>query len=346
MKKFTPIGGEFWYEAGIIKNEPSEFAGIFLGGGQSALYVICEYLKNVEIHSVLLPEYLCPTILDRLDEQGLAYDFYEVNSDFSINLDSITAKIDSFEAIMFINYFGLSTTKEELEFFKGLKEKGIIVIQDQVQSLSNDNYLGDFVFNSYRKFCPYSGSLLYTDSDVSEIIRKLPYNQNYFELIRRARAKKTEILALKGVNESEYLTAFDAAEESYYSLVSMGDKWEKEMISSLDIEKIGRSRRENYLYLLKEIAKIKELTPVFKELKGKVPLGMPVYMDSKNRNLLRQKLIKEGIFLPVHWNLTNENRIKSQKAKEMASKIVTLVIDQRYDAKDMDLMLNAIKNNL
>lgn len=341
MKEEALIGGEFWYDSAFIKDGASELPGYFLGGGQSSLYVACEYLKQLGINRILLPDYLCPTILDRIDKQNIGYEFYNINDDFSVDLDSLERKMNSFKAVLFINYFGLSTSRTELDYFKALKERGIIVIEDKVHTLDN-NYMGDFAFNSFRKFVPYSGSILYTELDVRGIIEKLPLNVEYFKAVRNARDKKTRYVNSTTKVDCEYLAAFKAAEESYYHTASRGDGSEKEMVSKLDIEKLERIRRENYLYLLDIFKQTGGIQPVFKDIAGKVPLGFPVYVEAERRDLLRNQLKNENIFLPVHWNLRDEKRIDSVRAKEISDKILTIVVDQRYTKKDMNFLAEKI----
>lgn len=335
------IGGEFWHDSRIIGEQRAGLPGIFLGGGQSCLYLICEYLKEKQIDRVLLPSYLCPAILNRFDRQGLSYEFYEINADFSVDAADLGHKVGCFEAVLAIDYFGLSLTGREQELFASLKEKGLVLIEDKVHTLDS-RYFGNFAFNSFRKFVPYSGGLLFAEADVSHLVERMAGNSTYFNAVRDARKKKTDYVTNSAGSEEEYLNSFTRAEELYRVGAFMGDAAEKIAIERLDLNGICAKRRRNYQYLLSGLHGMERIRPIFQELKDRVPLGMPVYLDPGLRDRLRSYLLKQKIFLPVHWDLRDETRITSEKSKKMSSQILTLVIDQRYMEKDLDRIFDAI----
>lgn len=342
MKK---IGGEFWYDPQLMNKTASKLPGFFLGGGQSCLYVICEYLKKVHVNNVLLPSYICPTLLDLFERQGLTYHFYEIHNDFSVDLSALANLLKADQAILFINYFGLSLKKNELKFFRLLKEEGHITIEDNVHDL-NVGYTGSFSFNSFRKFSPFSGGYLRTDYNITQIIKKMKVHSNYFSTIRRARELKTAYVLKALGSENIYLDAFHSAEVLYYRTVSSGDMVEMQNIKYLNLDAIKKKRIENYQYLLPKLQRIKAIEGIFSNTEDRIPLGFPVYINTSLRDYLRLELMKQGIFLPVHWDLRGEKRIHSSYAKEISSRILTLVIDQRYTKEDMDRMICQIEKLL
>lgn len=337
------IGGEFWYDKMIIGEQKKELPGIFLGGGQSCLYLICEYLKKRKIKKLLLPDYLCPAILDSFDRQGISYDFYGINEDFSLDTEKINQQLGAHKAILIINYFGLSGSKRYRALYALLQTKGLITIEDKAHTLDN-SYSGEFAFNSYRKFIPFSGGLLFTKIDLSNLSSKISANSLYFSDVRAARRKKTDYINKKIGNQEDYIDAFKRAEKLYHGRAFAGDASEKEAIERLDLEIIAKRRRENYLCLLSRLRSIDGIRPIFGEIKNNIPLGLPVYVDTRLRNKLRAYLYKQNIFIPVHWDLRNERRITSTKAKQISSQIMTLVIDQRYQKNDLDRMSQALED--
>ena len=106
----------------------------FLNGGRACLAVIGDYLIDHGIDKILLPAYLCPSILDALERCGLAYGFYQVNEDLSIDLDDLTQKATAYKAVYFINYFGFLHSPEVRNYLKDLRENGVLVIEDNAQA--------------------------------------------------------------------------------------------------------------------------------------------------------------------------------------------------------------------
>ena len=71
---------------------------------------------------------------------------------------------------------------------------------------------------------------------------------------------------------------------------------------------------------------------------NKVPLFVPIYLD--DRNTVRKRMFQREVFCPVHWPLED---LPLKKGAEMAQHELSLIVDQRYVKKDMDLIINIIK---
>ena len=102
------VGGEFYYDSYWLRDKPtlSTEKMVFLNGGKACLVVISDYLLDQGISKILLPSYLCPTIVTTLEHGGLFCDYYQINPDFSIDLDDLAQKVIDHRAVYFINYFG------------------------------------------------------------------------------------------------------------------------------------------------------------------------------------------------------------------------------------------------
>ena len=72
--------------------------------------------------------------------------------------------------------------------------------------------------------------------------------------------------------------------------------------------------------------------------KNDCPLFVPILY--KNRNELREYLIKKEIYCPIHWPKPfKENEISNL----LYEKEISLVCDQRYTADDMKRIVKEIK---
>jgi dTDP-4-amino-4,6-dideoxygalactose transaminase len=347
------VGGEFYEDSFWLRDKPtvSTDSQTFLNGGKACLLVIGAALLDHGIHKILLPSYLCPSIVNPLEQCGLSCEYYKIKADFSIDLDDLAEKALNHQAVYFINYFGFLIPQPDREFLTGLRHRGVWIVEDNAQGGFTDQCTGDFVFNSMRKLTAHDGGYLTSPFDAR------PYVQNYqgqvnrrLPLIRRYRSQLADYL-FQGKGSHDELTRLYSLAEAYYEsdLVVEGDAQEREQIERLDWQGIKQVRRENYAYLLGLIAGIPEITPIFPSLQPEtMPLGLPVYVSGVPRDWLFDELGKAGIGLTIHWDeLIADPRLNGNPvAVDMAGRILTLVIDQRTSHKQLDYMVGKLSELL
>ena len=338
------VGGEFYADERWRLDEPviDTSGSIFLNGGKACLTVIGEYLIAQGIREVLLPSYLCPSILNALAPLGLSFAFYQVQPDLSIDLEDLARQAHGQRAVYFINYFGFNQPPEAQAALRGLQEKGVLVVEDNAQAAFHPHPLGDFAFSSLRKFCAHDGGYLTTQLDVSAIIAKYADVPNRrLPVIRAYRQKLADYIYQDLDIYDELQALYTRAEELYDSdRVVLGDPFEQAEIERLDWAGIRRARRDNYAYLLEAIAGIEVVRPIFPEPQAdnNMPLGLPVYVEGIARDRLQDKLGEAGIGLTAHWaELAGDPRLNGNAAAvEMANRMLTLVCDQRTSRNQMD----------
>lgn len=343
-----PIGGEFWFQNNIINNSRCNLEGlktIFLAGGQSAILYILNNL-NIEKHEcILLPSYICPSMLYHFKYLGINYRFYKINTNLSIDHQDLIrlSKCYNVKAIFFINYFGFYQTQNTIRLLEKFQKQGIQLIEDAVQMLwyRKQEFIGNYVFNSYRKFLPIDGSIVLCN-------RQEGYEHledDYDHLIYQARTKKTEFINNNKGCEEEYLDLFEKAEKAYYKRIEIKriTKESKNLLNKIDIELIGKIRLENYNYLYNHLIDKEKLKILYNNsnIKTNIPIGMPILTN--NRDYIRTKLREYKIFCPVHWDLTKEVWVNDYPNSLYISKhILTIPIDHRYDKMDMDRFLSIL----
>lgn len=354
------VGGEFYYEDKWLRSAPTITTDgmYFLAGGQACLLVIGGYLRAQGIRRVLLPSYLCPSILTALERSSLSFDFYRVNEDLSIDLDDLARNAAVHRALYFINYFGFSPSDETSRFFKTMQQDGKLVIEDNAQAGFASQTSGDFVFNSLRKLAPYDGGYLLTRHDMQPYID--PHRSRPNRRLPDMREYRRRLLAYLFNNQDDYdeLERLFQLSEEYYAadFCVIGDPEERANIERLDWEGIRRARRENYNYLLELIAPIQEIEPIFPALQDdNQPLGLPVYVCGVSRDAVYEELGNAEIGLPIHWEEIRHHPLTScnHQAVEMAGRMLTLVIDQRtsreqlhYLAEQLERAVGIAKKNI
>jgi dTDP-4-amino-4,6-dideoxygalactose transaminase len=110
------------------------------------------------------------------------------------------------------------------------------------------------------------------------------------------------------------------------------------LVNSINFDLIAEKRRDNYLFLLKALKHI----ALFPELgKRTVPLGFPVCVE--NRDEVRREMFSRNIYPPVHWEIEGVVPSRFQDSHWLSERILTLPCDQRYDAQDMNRMIDVLK---
>ena len=347
------VGGEFYYDDRWLLAEPALNTDgmVFLNGGKACLIVIAGYLRSRGIDRVLLPAYLCPTIVNTLESCGIRCLYYPVKPDLTIDPDELERRVSGYRAVLFINYFGFQHNEETRAYLRRLRQRGVFVVEDNAQAGFATRYTGDFVFNSVRKLAPFDGGYLITPHNVSDLIEHYPPVQNRrLPLIREYRQQLGEY-RYRGTGSHEKLSQLYTQTEQYYEedFVVMGDPLEREQIEHLDWPGIKRARRGNFNYLLELISEIPSIMPVFPLLQAdNMPMGLPVYIEGISRDWLFDQLGDAGIGLTVHWDApTHDPRLNSDPvAVDMASRMLTLVIDQRTNHKQLDYLADRLSSFL
>lgn len=348
-----PIGGEFWFDNSVLNNNVNNFnkvSSVLLNGGQSAIEFILQEISLKKTEYILMPSYLCPTILHKFTKKNINILFYEINEELNINIESIKKLIDEFnvKALFFINYFGFYHNDISIAFLKNLKKNGLILIEDAVQMLwfnRLNKFIGNFVFNSYRKFFSVDGSLVLCNKSLSFNAIK----DEYYHLILEARINKTNYVLNNTGNETDFLNKFHKAEEWYYkrNTINGMDIENKKILNHVDYLWIREQRLKNYNYLYDKLKEMNNVTLLFNknQIEDSVPLVLPVVLN--NRNFIRKELRKFNIYCPVHWDITKENwAINFSKSLEISKTILSIPIDWRYDVKDMDYFLEKFNSIL
>ncbi len=343
-------GGEFYADEDWFIPTPTLQTGdmYFLNGGKACLTVIADYLIAQGIKSILLPSYLCPSILITLENRRLHCDFYRVQPDLSIDAADLRQKQSAGQAVYFINYFGFTQPPAVQHALHEMQQQGVIIIEDNAQAGFPVHSIGDFVFNSLRKLCPQDGGYLSTRFDMQPFIKPYRGLPNLRLPIIRSYRQKLHTYLLEGQGDFDELQRlFRSAEELYESeLVVEGDEQERHCIEHIDWDAIRRLRRANYSYLLQTITDIPQVVPIFPKLQAEtMPMGLPVYIRGVSRDRVNEELGKASIGLVIHWEelLHNPHTAANREAVEMANSMLTLVCDQRTSRAQLDYLVRELK---
>ena len=315
----------------------------FTGGGIYSLYYILSHLALNNEEYCLLPSYLCPTITSLFDKLRINYKYYRINNNLKIDINFLVNIIDeNCKALLFINYFGFPNDDNTNNFILSLKERGIVILQDISQAfLPGYELIGDYCFNSFRKFIPIDGSFLLSRTELNIIDSR--NNLRYLAYRHSARILKYLEVSL-GINTAKlYLLFIRKSEIYYYDFYNKKfDPFNKYLLKKIIINEIIHSRRSRYNQLLDIFSKY----ALIKELPDKVvPLGFPIIISSRDE--IKANLASINIYCPVHWKLPiNISQDNYSESIWLSNNILTLPINETINDDNFIKYIDVIKLHL
>ena len=337
------IGGEFPIAVTDVLNAQNRHLDTpdvyTYSSGRAALYQILKYLRyEKNITHVLLPDYLCSSVLVPVKELGLDYTFYPINEKLELEPASFHPLYKIGTAVLLINYVGLQDLSCQVKAIKEIDDKAI-VIEDDVQAYYEfikplDGV--DFKFTSLRKtFAVPDGGLVKTKFHMPRVTTPNTFGQY------KAAAALLKSMREGNFNDQIYLELFEKGESLIDSEQECGMSLIAEKLYSFMNEEHVKVRRlNNAEYLVEQLGKI-GIKPLFSLLEDHVPLFVPVVLN--NRDIVRKTMFQKEIFCPVHWPLDGMN---VKRGEQMLREELSLIIDQRYGRKEMDEIITIIKDNI
>lgn len=345
QNSINEIGSEFHYVNIKMNVQNNLFSfrkkdEVFTFSGRTAIETI---LKNVRfVKKALLPSYCCQAMIEPFKKAQIQLDFYDVYYD-----DDLIIKMKTFEGvdlILWCNYFGFTNNIPD---FHGFVSRGGILVEDITHSLlSKKQYHNDscYVIASLRKWFPLiSGG--YCSSMYNDFKEKPSYEvpDFFIESKKEAMIEKSKYLenGSKIIKES-YLKKFSDLNSwlaNNYSNMKI-DYISEKIINNIDINYIFNKRRTNAKLIYKYLNSIENIKPLFDEYHMDCPLFVPIiFEDKKKRDLVRNELIKEKIYCPIHWPKPHD-----QCQSNLYDLELSLVCDQRYDKNDIERMMKILEN--
>lgn len=337
------IGGEFPIAVTNILNasiKNSEVLDVYTySSGRAALYQILKFLKQEKgVNHVLLPDYLCSSVLVPMKALGLDYSFYLIDEQLELEPQSFSTIYKKDSALLVINYFGLKDLTAQIKAIRSLDEKAIIIEDDVQAYYAFKESLGDvdFKFTSLRKtFAVPDGGLVKTKHKLPKV--ELPNTFGQY----KAAAALLKSMREGNFNDQIYLEMFEKGESLIDSELECGmSNIAVKLFDALEEERVKIRRLNNAQYLIGQLDKI-GVKPFLPLKEGHVPLFIPITLN--NRDKVRKRMFQDEIFCPVHWPLEG---IDLKRGKIMAETELSLIMDQRYGQKEMDEIITILRSNI
>ena len=167
-------------------NNKTQKNWLYASNGRAALYHI---LKSIDINKILIPIYICHTILEPIKRLKIKPIFYDINlDDLNANFESIKFLIDKYniKTILIASMYGNIANLNEIEIF--CKNRDIFMIDDAAQSFGtklDNRYVGTFGSAGFFSFSPgkptaaHMGAFFWSSSSIN-IKRDKAFFTHYF----------------------------------------------------------------------------------------------------------------------------------------------------------------------
>lgn len=291
---------------------------IALNTGRNCL----EYILRVRGYQrVYLPYYSCEALLEPFNKLDVDYTFYHINE--CLELDDNIQLRDG-EVILYINYFGLKQ-----KFVETLVTKyGQRLIVDNTQAFYARPINGIDTFYSCRKFFGVpDGAYLYCNKTFDF---ELEQDQSWDRMIHLVkRIDVSPEAAYSGFSEHE--------EQLKDNPIKQMSPLTHRIMASIDCQQAARRRRENY-QLLENTLKVKNgiSLPLTDD---SVPMVYPFLTDDET---LYSCLIANKVYVAQYWPNVLERCGETSIDHQLVKHLLPLPIDQRYNAEDMQRIIELI----
>ena len=334
------IGGEFQIAVADILNAqnrhfdaPDVYA---YSSGRAALYQILKYLKQEKgVTHVLLPDYLCSSVLVPTKDLSLEYTFYPIDEQLDLIETEFKNRYKKDSVVLLINYFGLKDLSNQIKTIRGI-DRNAIIIEDDVQAYYEfkkplDGV--DFKFTSLRKtFAVPDGGLVKTKFHLPKVTTPNTFGQY------KAAAALLKSMREGNFNDQIYLELFEKGESLIDSEQDCGmSQIAEKLYSFMNEDHVKVRRLNNARYLIDELKKI-GIEPLLPMNEDHVPLFVPIIL--KNRDEIRKQMFQKEIYCPVHWP---SDCLEIKRGEHMSREELSLIIDQRYGRKEMDEIISVLK---
>jgi hypothetical protein len=309
--------------------------------GRSALRLaLLDWVRARSSQAVIwVPSYVCPSVGAAIAGAGLAASIYPDRPGLRTWSAPPTPVAEDMVVVM--HYFGL-INRAACGWLDSRPNREWGLLEDCVQApySAGAGVRGDYAIASLRKWWPAPDGAVVCSRQPIAVPGLSPPDEHYVS--QRLSAKLLGgnhgygARYLKWIEESEHLLAH--AEPRQVSWIS------RHLLASVDPQSAAAARRDNWSVLLEGLGTVERIRPVFDALAaGEVPLGFPVLVGEGLRDGLRAFLLDRQVFCPIHWKLTDA---PFPADRALADQMLTIPLDQRYGAGDMQVVLSHIREFL
>lgn len=312
--KLKEIGG--YIELDTYVNSMLHEDALALNCGRNALAYI---IKARMIKRICLPFFLCESVEQICQKEGVDIRFYSIDSSFYPQIEEVGQD----EWVYIVNYYGQLNEQN----IKALKEKYKRIIVDNAQSywaIPVENV--DTIYICRKYFGVPDGAFLYTDSRWNEALAvDESYERMHYLLGRYERTA------------NEFYEEYKKNGEIFVNQpILQMSKLTKNLLHAIDYDRARKIRNENYFFLHNQLKDRNRM--VLKSVDG--PFAYPLWIE--NGAKIRVELQKRKIYIPLLWPEVLKKCSVDSLEYQLANNILPIPVDQRYQEADMQYIVNML----
>jgi len=347
--KPVEIGGEFqWLGLPPAPYLPWPDSNVLFALARNAMVALWEgKLKQSRSRALFIPDYFCQETHNYWKSKNIKIRTYKDDPRWP-HPQWETLNPDRGDVVLAVNYFGVKDGSNWEAWRK--RTPHVILVEDH----SHDPFskwaqtsCADFAFASIRKTTPVpDGAILW--SPQHKPLPPEPEQENW-----SGSALKLAGMILK----REYLgmaEADPALKERYLAFLIDGENqlvrtkdsrisaWSRFLLAPGFAQKWRIQREKNVQQLIDMISACRTFKPLFTDWpSGHCPLNAVIIFESETyRESFRKKIISKEIYTPVHWWMPSRQK---GHATDLSKRILSIPVDQRYNAAHINCIANTIK---
>ncbi len=314
----TAIGGFFEREqqCGSGSWHPGALA---LTSGRACFRKILEVARPARM---LVPFFICDAALEPLRLLGVPYDFYGLTP----SLDPDAGAWPSDASVLYVNYFDLKNIGAAAQV---AALAGRVVV-DNTQAFFRRGHDGGWSFNSARKFFGVPDGAYAYGPGLADV-RVAGAREHVKALHLTTRITGPQEIAYQQYLEAEADVAVDVVAPSTMS---------SEVLSGIAYDDARQARRRNFSAVHARLSKMNTLAVDLALDADAAPFCYPLL---PSRPSLHQELWRRQVFVPRLWPEVVTRPVPGFAwERDLASRLLPLPIDHRYDERDMDRLCDDV----
>lgn len=275
--------------------------------------------KSRGIKKLKIPYFICSSVFDVCDREGVEKTFYHVGFDLKPAEDCL---LEEGEWLYLVNFYG-QLTNDEIQAYVDRYSR---VIVDQANAYFQEPLPHvDTLYTCRKWFGVADGAFLYTDACLPDAFQlDESYDRMRFLLGRYERTA------------SEFYGEYSANNLYFKNQpIKRMSKLTENLLHGIDYKAVEQTRRRNFDLLDQCFHGMNHL--IIKPAAFMYPLMVD------NGAELRKKLQAEKIYIPMLWPSVFKISSPHDAEYQMAENILPLPIDQRYGTNEMDILVHTIE---
>ena len=315
-----PIGGYFELETQARTDWPPSCQGLLLNSARNAFRIILEATRPKR---VLIPRYLCHSMLQPLQDTNTPFEPYDINHRL---LPAVTLAPAANELAVVTNYFGL---RAGLDYGQDASRASRFVIDNSQAFFASPTTLAFSIYSPRKFFGVPDGGVLHGPGD--------------FDLYLSGQSQSIErfghLLGRAEFGPEKYYEASRSAERSLAAEPPRPmSKLTRKLLASIDFAQAAKTRCANFDLLNSALREFNFLDADLDQ--GAVPM---VYPFLPKKPGLRDHLISHKIYVAKYWPNTVASTSSGSFEHELVHRLAPLPIDQRYGPDEMARIIKIVK---